>query len=74
MALQDVIAQDQIDVQSAQATLDVANAKLSADQALLDAAAPHLSVLAELEIEVTKLSGELQSGFSILIAKARSLF
>lgn len=85
MTIQDKIAQDQADVAAAQAALDAANTRLATDQEALAAVQPHLSLLDQIEAELTKVedgvAAELQAALdavkaqiSPLIAQMRNLF
>jgi len=66
MALQDQLT-------AAQATLTADQEIVTKLQAQIDAAQPHLSVLAEIEAEVLKVPEEFHAGFTALIAKAKEI-
>lgn len=74
MGIQDQVVADQAAVDAAQAALDQAREKLEQDQAALNAIAPHLSVIAEIEAEAEKLGDEAKAVFHGLASKLRSLF
>ena len=74
MSLQDQLNASKQAVDTAQTALDVAKEQLAKDQAAFDAAAPHLTVLQEMEAEAARIGGETASVFGSLVAKARSLF
>jgi hypothetical protein len=80
MPLQDDITNDQAAVaaaietwKSAEAAVHDAQAKLAADQAQLDALAPHLSLFAELEQAAQKYGAEAAAEFASLAARGRAL-
>lgn len=74
MSLQDTLSAAKAAVDAVNAELDAANVVLVAAQAAVDAAVPHLSVIAEIEAYAGHLPAELMAEFSGLIAKARALF
>jgi hypothetical protein len=74
MSLADNLAAAEAAVVAVHAQLDKANADLNAAQAAVDAAQPHLSILADIEAEANKLAGDAQAALLDLVAKARALF
>ena len=74
MSLQDDLNTAKSAVDAVHAELDAANFKLNVAQAAVDAAVPHLSVLAELEGFGAHIEASSLAEFTALIAKARALF
>jgi hypothetical protein len=74
MALQDALNAAKAAVDAVHIELDAANAKLNEAQAAMDAAVPHLSLLAEIEGYAAHIPAEIVGEFNALIAKARALF
>lgn len=73
MTLQDQIAADQQAVADAQAALDAANAQLAQDQAKLDAIAPHLTLLDQIEAHIAGAEESVKAGVANLVAELRNL-
>lgn len=74
MSLQDALTAAQAGEQTAKEAYEAAAKAVAEAQSALDAAAPHLSVLGEIEDEASKLGGEVQVTFLALVAKAKALF
>lgn len=72
--IQEQIAADEQAVSEAQAALEAANAKLSADRARLAAVAPHLSLLDQIDAELTTIEEGAGARINALTAQLRNLF
>lgn len=73
MSIQDQITADQNAVAEAEAALSAAKDKLAADQAALDAIAPHLSLWQEVEACADSMSGGIESDLRAIVARAKAL-
>lgn len=72
--IQEQISLDEQAVNEAQAKLDEAIAKLNADRERLAAVAPHLSVLDQIDAELTTIEDGARTRITALTAQLRALF
>jgi hypothetical protein len=73
MTLTEQLAADQHAVAEAETAPQAAKDKVTADQSAVDAVAPHVTWLQEIEAAAAKYGAEAEAEFASLVARGRAL-